>query len=88
MNFLIVLITIGVACSYANSQIQKLNEPLLLYYATWVTILISLNVLVSVFIYLFTHSLKENPGNTGIRGKTGIRGEEGKSQYCDFPRVK
>tara|TARA_B110000027_G_C15845687_1_gene180419 strand:- start:41 stop:313 length:273 start_codon:yes stop_codon:yes gene_type:complete len=86
MNFIVVLIAIGVAVFYANQQIKTIEEPLLLLYVTWVTVLIALNILISIYIYLFSHSIKESPGNKGIRGAIGIRGEEGKSAYCPFPK--
>ena len=86
MNFVFVLIAIGIAVYYANGQIKNLDEPLLIFYTTWVTILISLNLLVGIFLYLFSHSVKETKGNQGIRGAIGIRGKEGKPDYCKFPR--
>ena len=85
MNFIFVLIAIGIACYYANGQIKNIDNPLLMLYITWVTVLIFLNILVSIFIYLFSHSVKSTQGNEGIRGKTGIRGDEGPEEYCQFP---
>jgi hypothetical protein len=46
--------------------------------------LVLINVLVSTFIYLFTHSVKNGRGNNGVRGKMGRRGEEGDSDFCNF----
>lgn len=85
MNFIFVLIAIGIACYYANGQIQNIEDPLLMLYITWVTTLIALNIIVSVFIYLFSHGVKSSKGNQGIRGKVGLRGEEGDAEYCKFP---
>ena len=60
MNFIVVIILIAIAVYYASGQIGNVQEPLLLMYITWTTILISLNILVSVFIYLFSHSIKNS----------------------------
>ena len=88
MNFVVVLIAIGIAVFYANGQIKNFDEPLLIFYTTWVTILISLNLVVGIYLYSFSHSVKNSQGNKGIRGLIGVRGEEGKPDYCIFPKPK
>lgn len=86
MNFIIIIILMGIAVYYTTGQLKNIEDPLLLTYITWVSVLIGLNIIVSIFIYLFSHSVKQTKGNTGIRGLTGIRGDEGTPEYCKFPR--
>ena len=36
------------------------------------------------FLYYFSHSIKEAPGEEGMQGLRGLRGREGNSEYCYF----
>lgn len=83
MKYIIVLIFIAAVAFSATGKL-KTDEPLVSMYVTWVTTLVALNILVSTFIYMFTHSVKNSDGNTGVRGKVGRRGPEGKPGYCKF----
>ena len=67
-----------------SAQIKGVEDPLIAYYVTWATTLISLNVLISTFIYMFTNSVQKSEGNEGVRGKVGRRGLEGRPDYCKF----
>ena len=84
MYFLIVLFLVLGFSFYMSSQISDVNDPLIGYYVTWATTLISLNVLISTFIYMFTNSVQQSEGNEGVRGKVGRRGPEGRPDYCKF----
>lgn len=84
MYFLIVLFIVLGLTFYMTSQISDANDPLVGYYVTWATTLISLNVLIATFIYMFTNSVKQSEGNQGVRGKVGRRGPEGRPDFCKF----
>ncbi len=83
MNFVISLLIIGGAAFYIVGRLQT-DVPVLNLYVTWITTLIALNLLVSLFIYSFTHNVKNSRGNQGIRGKVGRRGNEGDPDFCNF----
>lgn len=84
MYFLIVLFLVLGFSFYMSAQIKGVDDPLIAYYVTWATTLISLNVLISTFIYMFTNSVQKSEGNEGVRGKVGRRGPEGRPDYCKF----
>tara|TARA_B100000123_G_scaffold167060_1_gene123781 strand:- start:3346 stop:3609 length:264 start_codon:yes stop_codon:yes gene_type:complete len=83
MKYIIILIIFAVAAYYTTGKLKS-NNPQITMYVTWVTTLITVNLLVSTFIYMFTHSVKNSQGNKGIRGKVGRRGPEGKPDFCNF----
>ena len=83
MKYIVVLIFIAVVAFGITGKL-KTDEPLVSMYVTWVTTLVAINILVSIFIYMFTHSVKNSTGNEGVKGKVGRRGPEGKSAYCNF----
>jgi hypothetical protein len=84
MNFLIFIILVAGASFYASSMIKPGDNNLISFYVTWAVILISLNLIVTLFIYLFSHGIKNSEGNKGVRGKRGRRGKEGKSDFCNL----
>lgn len=83
MKFIIVIILFAALAIYISGELQSDNEFISLY-VNWVIILVLINLLVSSFIYLFTHSVKRGKGNIGIKGKIGRRGIEGDSDFCNF----
>ena len=83
MKFIIILLIFS-GLAFHTSQKLKSDNPIISLYMNWVITLIAINLLISVFIYLFTHSVKKSKGNQGVRGKVGRRGEEGDSDYCNF----
>lgn len=84
MNFLIFIILVAGASFYFSGQIKTNNDPLLANFVTWSTTLIALNLLIALFIYMFSHSVKNATGNQGVRGLRGRRGSEGKPDFCNF----
>lgn len=84
MNFLIFIILVAGTSFYVSGRIRTDTDHLLAFYVTWATTLIALNLLVGLFIYMFSHSVKKATGNNGVRGLRGRRGQEGKSDYCLF----
>lgn len=83
MKFIIIIILFASLAIYVSGQLQSNNEYISLY-VNWVILLVLINLLISSFIYLFTHSVKSGRGNQGIRGKIGRRGPEGDPGYCNF----
>ena len=83
MNFIIILLIFAGLALYISQKLQSDNAIISLY-INWVITLIAINLLISLFIYLFTHSVKKGKGNKGVRGQIGRRGEEGDSDYCNF----
>ena len=84
MNFLIFIILVAGVSFYYSGQIKSSKDPLIPFFVTWVTTLIALNLLVALFIYMFSHSVKKATGNLGVRGMRGRRGPEGDSDICKF----
>ncbi len=83
MNFIVILLIFSAAAFYTSQKLQS-DNPIISMYMNWVITLIAVNLLISLFIYLFTHSVKKGKGNKGIRGQMGRRGEEGDSDFCNF----
>lgn len=84
MNFLVFIIIVAATSFYYSGKLKSENTLFLNFFVTWVTTLIALNLLISLFIYLFSHSVKKADGNEGVRGMRGRRGPEGKSETCKF----
>ena len=83
MKFIIILLIFAGLAFYTSQKLQS-DNPIISLYMNWVITLIAVNLLISLFIYLFTHSVKKGKGNRGVRGKVGRRGEEGDSDFCNF----
>lgn len=87
MKFILIIIFFAATAFYVTNKLKTDNEFLSLY-VTWSTTLVLINLLVTLFIYMFTHSVKNSKGNVGVKGKIGRRGEEGKPKYCNFCSVR
>jgi hypothetical protein len=83
MKFILALIFIASVAFYITGKLKS-DNPVITMYVTWITTLITINILVTTFIYMFTHSVKNSDGNKGVRGNVGRRGEEGESDFCKF----
>lgn len=81
---LLLFILLFSALAIFISQKLNTNNEFISMYVNWVIFLVVINLLISTFIYLFTHSVKKGNGNKGVRGKIGRRGEEGKPDFCNF----
>ena len=85
---LLLFILLFSALAIFISQKLNTNNEFISMYVNWVIFLVVINLLVSTFIYLFTHSVKKGNGNKGVRGNIGRRGEEGKPAFCNFCNVQ
>lgn len=83
MKLLLVIILFAAMAIFITQKLNTNNEFISMY-TNWVILLVVINLLVSTFIYLFTHSVKKGNGNQGVRGKLGRRGEEGDPDFCNF----
>ena len=83
MKLLLFIILFSVL-AVVGSQKLKSNNEFIAMYVNWVILLVAVNLIITTFIYLFTHSVKKGDGNQGVRGKIGRRGEEGEPDYCNF----
>ena len=83
MKLLLVIILFAAMAIFITQKLNTKNEFISMY-VNWVILLVVINLLVSTFIYLFTHSVKSGNGNQGVRGKIGRRGDEGEPDFCNF----
>ena len=83
MKLLLFIILFSALAVFTAQKLTSNNEFISMY-ANWIILLLVINLLVAIFIYLFTHSVKKGNGNPGVRGKIGRRGEEGEPDYCNF----
>lgn len=83
MKLLLFILLFSGLAIFTSQKLKTSNEFVSMY-VNWVILLVIINLLVSTFIYLFTHSVKNGNGNQGVRGKIGRRGEEGTPDFCNF----
>ena len=84
MKTIIILIVLAVAAIYFSNQLKGGGNKYSVLFVSWATSLLFFNIFISFFLYLFTHQIKKNQGEVGIKGKMGPRGKEGEPEICKF----
>ena len=83
MKLLLFIILFSILAVFGSQKLKSNNEFIAMY-VNWVILLVAVNLIITTFIYLFTHSVKKGNGNQGVKGKMGRRGEEGDTDFCNF----
>ena len=84
MRIFFIILVVGAVGIFTANQVNDNKNPLIPLFVSWGTSLIIINMISGYFLYYFSHSIKEAPGEEGLKGVRGLRGREGNSQYCDF----
>ena len=87
MKTIIILIVIAAGALYFSGQLRSGGNKYAIIYVSWASSLIFFNIFIAFFLYVFSHRVKNNPGEVGLKGKIGPRGNEGKSELCKFECV-
>tara|TARA_Y200000002_G_scaffold363136_1_gene350925 strand:- start:208 stop:471 length:264 start_codon:yes stop_codon:yes gene_type:complete len=84
MKTIIILVIITFGALYFSSQLRSNGNKYAILYVSWASSLLFFNIFMAFFLYVFTHRVKNNEGEIGLKGDIGPRGYEGKSDLCKF----